>query len=114
VPADFREHMAKVSERRLSRGHAERFDGIVWANDVALAASNAATGALPDGAAFVEEAIERTPQGDRAAGLLIMTKSEGAWRFAAVGPEGEVVDDTRGAACAACHRDAPRDFVYPQ
>jgi hypothetical protein len=112
VPADFRATMARVGERRLSRGHAERFDAIVWANEAARSGLDAATGALPEGAVLVEEAIERTPQGDQAAGLLVMIKRDGAWRFTAVGPDGEVVDDARGASCAACHRDAPRDFVF--
>jgi hypothetical protein len=73
-----------------------------------------ATGDLPEGAIFVEEALQRAAQGDNEAGLLVMEKRGGAWHFVAVGrPDGEVVDDARVAPCAACHREAPRDFVFP-
>jgi hypothetical protein len=105
--------MARVGERQLSRGHAERFDAVVWANDVARATFDAATGDLPDGAMLVEEAFERPPR-DAPAGLLVMEKREGVWRFTAVGPRGEATEDAHTAAtCAACHRDAPRDSVFP-
>jgi hypothetical protein len=103
--------MARVVGRQLSRGHAERFDGVVWVNDVGRAAWDGA-GDMPDGAMLVEEAIARVDGGDRPAGLLVMQKSGGAWRFVSVGPGGEVVDDARVAPCAACHRQAPRDFVF--
>jgi hypothetical protein len=111
VPADFRQHMARVGERAVSRGHAERFDGIVWANDAARAAWDAG-GEMPDGAMLVEEAIERTAKGDQAAGLLVMEKRGGGWRFTVVDAAGRVAEDTREAACAACHREAPRDYVF--
>ena len=62
---------------------------------------------------LVEEAIERTVKGDRAAGLLVMEKRAGAWRFVVVDADGARRRDGRAApACAACHRDAPRDFVF--
>jgi hypothetical protein len=105
--------MARVSDRQVSRGHAERFDAIVWANDVARAMWDDARASMPDGAMLIEEAIERTARGDRAAGLLVMEKREGTWRFVVVGADGEVVDDARVAACAACHQEAPRDGVFP-
>jgi hypothetical protein len=112
VPADFREHMTKVLGRQLSRGHGERFDAIVWANDAAKGAWDAG-GEMPDGAVLVEEAIERVGsgagRGDRPAGLLLMEKGEGAWRFRAVGPEGSVAEEAR---CGACHAQAPRDRVF--
>jgi hypothetical protein len=112
VPADFREHMTKVVDRQASRGHALRFDAIVWANDAARGAWEGA-GDMPDGAILVEEAIERTAKGDGPAGILLMEKKEGAWRFAAAGPKGELPDLPAGIAmCAACHADAPRDSVF--
>jgi hypothetical protein len=113
VPADFRDRMTKVVPRQLSRGHGERFDGIVWANDAAKAAW-AAGADMPEGAALVEEALE-TPirgdpkSGDHPAGLLFMEKKDGAWRFQAVGPEGSVAEEPR---CAACHAQAPHDDVF--
>lgn len=110
MATDFREHMARVSERGVSHGHADRFDGIVWANDVARAVWGA-SGAMPDGAVFVEEAIERTTKGDRAAGLLFMEKRGGTWRFLVI-DDGRVVEWSREAVCVGCHRDAPRDFVF--
>jgi hypothetical protein len=111
VAADFRSHMARVSERIVSHGHADRFDGVVWANDVARAAW-APAGDMPDGAVLVEEAIERTTKGDRPAGLLVMEKHGATWRFVLVDDRNHVVDGAREATCAACHTDAPRDFVF--
>lgn len=111
VAADFREHMARVTERGVSHGHADRFDGIVWTNDAAHAAWDG-PGAMPDGAMLVEEAIERTVKGDRPAGLLVMEKRAGAWRFVVVDAGGHVVTWSREEACIACHEDAPRDFVF--
>jgi len=66
---------------------------------------------MPDGAMLVEEAIERTSKGDRAAGLLVMEKRGGTWRFLVV-DGGHVVEWSREAICVGCHRDAPRDFVF--
>jgi hypothetical protein len=104
--------MAKVADRGPSHGHADRFDAIVWANEAARTAWDG-EGDLPDGALLVEEAIERTPKGDAAAGVLLMEKKDGAWRFAAAGANGDAIDPSTAAArCAACHVDAPRDSVF--
>lgn len=111
VPADFRDRMARVVDRAPSHGHAERFDAVVWANEVGRAAWNGA-GDMPDGAMLVEEAIERTPKGDRAAGLLVMQKSGGTWRFVVVDAAGHVAKESQEALCAECHREAPRDYVF--
>jgi len=119
LPADFRAHMTRVVGRQLSRGHAERFEGVVWANDVARAAW-ASAGAMPDGAMLVEELFDqdhlrqdRSAADDRTAGLLVMRKSAGSWRFVSIGPAGEVVDDAAHVArCVACHRQATSDFVF--
>jgi hypothetical protein len=113
VPADFRTTMTRVRDRALSRGHGERFDGIVWANATATATATATTAATPDGALYVEEAIERGPSGDRPAGLLVMERRGGVWRYLAVMPSGEVVTGQPVAACVACHREAPADEVFP-
>jgi hypothetical protein len=111
VAADFRSHLVRVTERGVSHGHAERFDGVVWANDVARAGWDGA-GDMAEGALLVEEAIEKTAKGDRAAGLLVMEKRSEAWRFVVVDAGGRVVEWTRVEACAACHKDAPRDSVF--
>lgn len=111
VPADFREHMIRLVARQLSRGHGEKFDGVVWGNDAASAAWRA-LGSMPDGAVLVEEAIERAAKGDRADGVLFMERAAGAWRFVAVGADGEVAADDRTRACATCHAEAPRDGVF--
>jgi hypothetical protein len=111
VPADFRAHLSRVSDRFLSRGHADRFDGVVWASEEAAVA--AASGSdFADGARFVEEAFGRDVTDGGAAGLLAMEKRAGVWHFAAVGPDGDVAGDARTGACAACHREAPHDFVF--
>jgi hypothetical protein len=111
VAADFRAHMTRISERGLSRGHADRFDAVLWANDAAHAGWEG-SGDMPDGAVFVEEAIERTARGDRPAGLLVMEKHANAWRFVLVDAGGHVVEWARDAACASCHQDAPHDSVF--
>jgi Cytochrome P460 len=111
VAADFRSHMARVGERGISRGHADRFDAVLWANEAAHGAWDG-SGTMPDGAVLVEEAIERTAKGDRAAGLLVMEKHGEAWRFVLVDAAGHVVEWARDAACASCHKDAPHDFVF--
>jgi hypothetical protein len=105
--------MTKMGDRQISRGHAEQFDAIVWANDVARGTWNRARGDTAEGAIFVEEAIERSSRGDGAAGLLWMEKRGGSWRFGAAGADGERADSAQTALCAECHRDAPRDFVFP-
>jgi hypothetical protein len=111
VAADFRDHMTRVSERGVSHGHADRFDGVVWTNAAAHTGWEG-PGQMPDGAVLVEETIEKTVKGDRAAGLLVMEKHAEGWRFVVVDAGGHVVEWTRVEACAACHRDAPRDFVF--
>jgi hypothetical protein len=112
VAADFRARMARVSGRFVSRGHGERFEAVVWANDSARDAWTAAVD-MPVGAVLVEEAIERAAGEDRQAGLLVMLKEGDAWRFVAVSPAGEVASDAaRVAPCAQCHREAPRDSVF--
>ncbi len=108
LPEDFRAHMARVAERFLSEGHGEAFDAVVWANDAARAGT-AAGGDFPDGAMFVEEALGRSLSDAGSVGLLVMQKRGGGWQFGAVGPDGE---PGSGAACAACHQDAPRDAVF--
>jgi hypothetical protein len=111
VPIDYRRAMVRLTDPFPSRGHAERFDAVLWAN--ASAAGSWKTGeAMADGAILLEEAIEHDQRGPRPAGLLVMEKANGAWRFSAVGTAGEVVDDARVSACADCHRDAPRDDVF--
>jgi hypothetical protein len=105
--------MVRVGELRVSRGHGERYGAVVWANDVARATWDAAVAPLPEGAVLVEEATDHTAGGDRLAGLFVMEKRDGAWQFSAVGADGDVADGARTARCAACHRDAPRDSVFP-
>ena len=114
VAPDFRKTMARLTDRQVSEGHAERFDAIVWANDAAKGAWDAGS-AMPDGAMLVEEAIERPGRSDRAdrpAGLFVMKKDGGSWSFVVVAPDGEVVDDARVAPCKACHALAPVDYVF--
>ena len=131
VPDDFRGRMTKVGERFLSRGHAEHFDAVIWANDAALSTRDAgavmpeggmplADGAtllservmaLPDGAILLEELIAQRAGADRPAGLFVMEKRAGQWRFVVVGTRGEVVSDARVAPCAECHRGA-KDSVF--
>jgi hypothetical protein len=105
--------MTRLGPRFLSHGHGERFDAIVWASAATATATTIATTPLPDGAMLVEEAIERAPSGDRPAGLLVMERRGGAWRYLAVTPEGEAVTGEPVAACATCHRQVSEGEVFP-
>ncbi len=112
VPADFRAHLSRISDWFLSEGHGEAFDAVVWANDGARAGADAGEG-FADGAMLVEETLDRgSLDGGAPLGLLVMEKRAETWRFAAVGPDGEVASSAAVAACAQCHRDAPDDFVF--
>jgi hypothetical protein len=111
VPADFREHMARVVDRQLSRGHGEKYDAVVWVDATARAGWDAG-GDLADGATLVEELSQRADGAGKPAGLLLMEKRAGAWSFTAIGPDGEVADDAKTAACKTCHDAAPRDDVF--
>lgn len=110
VPDDFRLHMTRVAGPFLSRGHGERFDAIVWANETARPIMEG-QGDGADGALLIEEAIVHDVRGDEAAGLLVMQRRDG-WRFAAIDPDGTVVSDQRVAGCASCHGEAPHS-VFP-
>ena len=117
LPGDFRARLSRVSDRFLSQGHAERFDAVVWANAAARQTGSGdgrpdAGSDFADGAMFVEEAIDHAAADGGVAGLLTMEKRAGAWRFSAIEPDGQVLAEPRTAACAACHREAPRDFVF--
>ena len=111
VPADFRVRLARVGDRFLSEGHGGGFDAMVWSNDVARAGSDG--GGYADGAMLVEELVAHgASDGGGAEGLLVIEKRADGWRFAAVGPDGDAVGDARVEPCVACHREAPRDFVF--
>jgi hypothetical protein len=112
LPPDFRARLSRISDRFLSVGHGDAFDAVVWSNDAARASADAG-GSFTDGAMFVEETFDRGAlDGGATVGLLVMEKRADKWRFAAVGPDGEVASDARVAPCADCHRDAPDDFVF--
>lgn len=103
--------MTRVAELRPSHGHAERFDAVLWVNDAARSAWED-LGEAPDGAVLVEQLSEPGALGVRGAGRLVMAKSGGAWRFSATDEKGALAEEARTAACAVCHREAPRDFVF--
>ena len=111
VPPDFRARLARIGDRFLSGGHAESFDAVVWANEAARAATTAGAD-YPEGAMLVEEAIGHDASDAGALGLLVMEKRGQGWRFASVDPDGGVVSDERVSACATCHKEAPRDYVF--
>ena len=105
VKDDFRSTMTQVGDRFLSEGHAERFDGVVWASSAARARWDA-PGQMPVGALLVEEAIVREGRSDRPGGLLVMEKRDAGWRFVVVTAERDVVSGARLAPCETCHREA--------
>ncbi len=110
-PWDFKASMTRVGEARPSRGHADRFDATLWLNELARPSWDG-SGEAGDGAIFVEELSEAGVRGVNDAGLLVMRKESGAWRFFALDPQGSIADGPRTAACVVCHREAPLDFVF--
>jgi hypothetical protein len=112
VPSDFRKTYTKVGDRFLSDGHARRYQAMLWLNGVARDAWAALPAPMPEGALVVEEALDAAGGTDKPAGLWVMEKKGGAWRFVAVSPEGEAVSDARVALCAECHAQAPHDGVF--
>jgi hypothetical protein len=108
VPDDFRSTMTQVGGRFLSRGHAQRFDAVVWAN-AAADKSWDSLGEMPVGAMLIEEAIVREGGSDRPGGLLVMERREAGWRFVVVTAEGEVQSGARLTLCETCHREASGD-----
>lgn len=112
LPLDFRASYTKLGDRFLSDGHAKRYQAVLWLNAPARAAWSALPAPMPDGAAVVEEAIDAERGSDRPAGLWVMQKEGGSWRFVAVGPAGEVVSDARVGPCADCHGQAPHDDLF--
>jgi hypothetical protein len=111
VARDFRVHMTRLTDRFLSHGHADRFDATIWASEV-VAADGGAEGDFADGTVFVEEGVVRDTRGDRSAGLLVMTKENGTFRFDAVDPEGRTASRERVATCVICHGEA-QGLVFP-
>jgi hypothetical protein len=111
VADDFRTKMKLVADRFLSRGHAERFDALVWANDAAEK-SWGTPSAMAVGALLVEETITRDGGTDRPGGLLVMEKADAGWRYLVVAASGEVTSGGRLAACETCHREA-KGSVFP-
>jgi hypothetical protein len=112
VPVDFRVTYTKLGDRFLSDGHAKRYQAVLWLNAAARTAWSALPAPMPEGAVVVEEAIDTERSGDRPAGLWIMQKASGGWKFLAVGPAGDVVSDARVAPCAECHRQAPHEDLF--
>ena len=51
-------------------------------------------------------------EGRRAAGSARDAEARGHLAFVVVQPDGSVATDRAQAECVACHRDAPRDFVF--
>jgi len=94
--------MTRVSETFLSRGHGERFDATVW--------SSAADAGTAEGTVYLEDLSLR--DGGSPAGTLVMERRGTAWRFAAVGPDGQGADDAGAQACDPCHREG-RDGLFP-
>jgi hypothetical protein len=110
APSDFRSRLSPLGERFLSRGHAERFDAVVWGDPSGTASD--AGGAFADGTMFVEETFVSGESDGGSQGLLMMEKRAGSWRFGATSSDGEIANDSRLVPCVDCHREAPHDFVF--
>lgn len=121
LPANYQASFHKVNRARfVSQGHAAgRWEVDVWANDVAKAALEARSRAIPVGAVLVEEHYERA-EGAARGPIMVMEKrtagsasDHGDWRWAVVGAGGQLVADGVIEACAGCHDDAPLGGLFP-
>jgi hypothetical protein len=123
LPGAYRASFVKVNKGRLvSQGHAAgRWEVEIWANDLAAKALSARSRQVPAGAIVVEEHFERTSDGSRPQGpIMVMekrpdgfSKEHGDWRWAVVGSQGQLVKDGVIESCAGCHDDAPMDGLFP-
>jgi hypothetical protein len=101
-----------TSDRFTSHGHGDAFDAVVWANAAGGAALESAADAA-EGAVLVEETVQRSARGDAVRGELTMEKREGKWRFSFAEADADAATPASASACEGCHRDAPRDDVFP-
>lgn len=105
--------MKRVGDRFDSKGHAAgRWDGDLYANPLAEQGWSSDAPFAP-GAEFAMDHTER--QGDKSAGPAMTMKKgdDGAWQFGVITARGETLRGRSLESCTACHKDAPRDFVFP-
>lgn len=110
---EFKSRMKRVGERFESKGHAAgRWDAELYANGIAESGWSTDS-PFPEGAEFAMEHIER--QGDKSSGPVMTMKkgSSGAWVFGVINARGESLNGRALESCTACHKDAPRDSVFP-
>ncbi|MEI7894095.1 MAG: cytochrome P460 family protein [Myxococcales bacterium] len=118
LPSDFRSTFTRLGPRRFSsRGHLyERFVADVYASAGVREALREHRPFAP-GAVLIKEQFDRVS--GQGAGILVMEKragfdpERGDWRYVVVGGGGGVVQEGKLAVCAGCHKDAPRDYVFP-
>jgi len=112
IAPDFRSRLKRIGDRFVSNGHAAgRWDAEMFAN---AGAENAWGGdePFPVGSELLLSHVER--QGDKSDGpVMAMRKGEGGWAFTVMNSRGEAITGRGLSACEACHRDAPRDHVFP-
>ena len=125
LPLDYEKRFTRVRTLEPSEGHAPgRFVSEIYANALAAEALNGEA-PFPPGALFVERHGERRGDGGKGPTFtmikVIESKPGGAtgssWRFTAFDSRDREVGAIGSPglhACAQCHRDAARDYVFLQ
>jgi Cytochrome P460 len=121
IPLDYEKRFVRIRPLEPSEGHAPgRFVSEVYANAMAAdALTNEAP--FPPGSLFIERHGERRGDGGKGPTFTMEKTIEttpgsgGGWRFAAFDSRDREVGASGGPglhACAQCHRDAARDYVF--
>lgn len=112
IAPDFKSRLKKVGERFVSNGHAAgRWEAELFANGLAESVWSGDE-SFPVGSELLLSHTER--QGDKSDGpVMAMKKGESGWSFSVMNSRGEPITGRGLNACDACHKDAPRDHVFP-
>lgn len=116
-----RASLQPLSASRPSLGHAPgRYTGSVLGNDIAKRSWEAGARSYPEGSvlAIDHTLVQPGDNGDKGPSFLMEKRASGfarfgGWRFVALDPEGQVIEDGAIESCGQCHTDAPHDFVFP-
>jgi hypothetical protein len=99
-----------LTARFPSSGHfVGRYDAIVWGDAKAKESWDKQT-SFPEGARIIEEHLTRGT--DEVGPVMMMQRSNNAWRWTLVASDRRLIVDGESSACSTCHAEAPRDGVF--
>jgi len=121
LPPEFRTSWTPLGAARPSEHGGGRFEALVFAN--AEGASAWAKGGEPTvGSIFVAELLDTATDGGKTtAGIYLIERREGGYRFAAADGTGRTLTDaaddagagTTAALCVRCHAESMRRPLFP-